>query len=629
MSAVLAMVCLVGGLMAAPPAVAAPGADLALAWGYNTAGQLGDGTTTNRTTPVETALPEGVTVTQISAGDRHGLALTSDGRVLAWGSNSNGQLGDGTTTNRTTPVEVALPEGVTVTQVSAGSFHSLAVTSDGRVLAWGSNVYGQLGDGTTTNRTTTVEVALPEGVTVTQVSAGSFHSLAVTSDGRVLAWGYNGRGELGDGTTTDRTTPVEVALPEGVTVTQVSAGVNEFSLAVTSEGRVLAWGHNGYGPLGDGTTTDRATPVETALPEGVTVTQVSAGFDHSIAVTSDGRVLAWGGNHYGQLGDGTTTDRTTPVEVALPEGVTVTQVSAGVHRFSLTATSDGGVLAWGWNVDGQLGDGTTTDRTTPVEVALAEGVIVTQISAGGLHSLALAQPPPRASSSTSLTAEPAEAAPGEEVALTATVTCTDGTPTGTVTFLDGETTIGAAPVGDNGTATLTTTPSEGEHQITARYEGNGCLPSTSEAVTVTITAEPGPGELTVETATQSTARPGERVTYRIEITNTGDTTLTDAQVTDDLSDVRAHSTITDRPHATNGTITPSRDSFTWTGTLAPDESAVITFTVRARKPGVMENTLTWDGGSDRTSTTISLSHAGEHGGEHCRKHPGAPTAHCA
>lgn len=287
---------------AAHPPEPVPPTDGALSWGDNGAGQLGDGSTAERDVPGPVSLPDDAALTQLDAGVSHTLGLTLDGRVLAWGDNGAGQLGDGSTDPSTTPVEVALPEDVTVTQVAAGSDHGLALTSDGRVLAWGSNAVGQLGDGTTTtDRTTPVEVQLPEGVTVIRLSAGEGHSLALTDDGRVLAWGGNVDGQLGDGTQLTRSTPVEVELPAGAEITGISAGRNH-SLAVTSDGGVLAWGWNSDGQLGDGTTTTRTTPVEVPLPDGVTVADVSGGNRHSLAVTTTGRVLTWGYNGQGQLG---------------------------------------------------------------------------------------------------------------------------------------------------------------------------------------------------------------------------------------------------------------------------------------------------------------------------------------
>ncbi|MEV5568956.1 Ig-like domain repeat protein [Spirillospora sp. NPDC052269] len=515
----MVVVCAAGGLDAAQrpaaaaqrpvpvargPVAAAWPTDLALGMGYNRFGQLGNGTTVTPATPTPVLLPAGVRVSQVSGGFSHSLALTSDGGALAWGRNTNGQLGDGTTNTSYTPIEVHLPSGVTLTQVSAGYYHNLAVTSDGRVLAWGSNTAGELGDDSTTQSTTPVEVHLPSGVHVTHVSAGAQYSLALTSDGRALGWGYNGEGQLGDGTTTFRLTPVWVHLPSGVHLTDIAAEAQ--SLAVTSDGRVLGWGVNGDGQLGDGTTTDRHTPVYAHLPAGVSATRVAGGVSHSLAVTSDGRVLAWGYNYWGMLGDGTQDDHHTPVEVHLPTGVRVTEVSAG-WSFSLALTSDGRGLGWGYNGDGRLGDGTSgNNRFTPVFMVLPPSTVATQVTAGSDHSLVLAEP--AGTSHTSLTAHPTHAALGQQVTLTAHVACIvgppptspvgnpavrAGSPSGTVRFKDGAgTVIGTANVNADGTATLTTTSlGEGAHHITAYYEGDtDCMPSTSNTVVVTITNEP-------------------------------------------------------------------------------------------------------------------------------------------
>ncbi|WP_050564968.1 RCC1 domain-containing protein [Salinispora oceanensis] len=378
------------GLAATPDA-----SDTILAWGDNNDGELGDGTTTDSSTPVEVSLPAGTTITAIAAGHDHSLAVTSAGTALAWGDNRFGQLGDETTTDSITPVDVSLPVGTTVTAIAAGDDHSFAVTSAGTALAWGDNDRGELGDGTTTRSSTPVPISLPAGTTVTAIAGGIAHGLALTSAGAVLAWGLNSDGQLGDGTTTDSSTPVEVSLPAGTTVTAIAAG-SLHSLAVTSAGTVLTWGLNADGQLGDGTTTDSSTPVEVSLPAGTTVTAVGGGRGHSLAVTSAGTALAWGDNVRGQLGDGTTTDSSTPVEVSLPAGTTVTTITAiAAGRFhSLAVTSAGTALGWGDNNDGELGDGTTTDSSTPVEVSLPAGTTVTATTAGASHSMALVAPPP-------------------------------------------------------------------------------------------------------------------------------------------------------------------------------------------------------------------------------------------
>ncbi|WP_018586381.1 Ig-like domain repeat protein [Salinispora arenicola] len=465
------------------PSAAAGPPGTGLAWGNNSDGELGDGTTTDSSTPIAVDLPADTTITAIAAGTAYGLALTSAGTVLAWGDNSAGQLGDGTTTDSSIPVTVDLPAGTTVTAVAAGDRHSLALTSTGTMLAWGENFIGQLGDGTTTRRSTPVAVDLPTGITITAMAAGDRHSLALTSAGTVLAWGDNSAGQLGDGTTTDSSTPIAVDLPTGTTITTVAAGAYH-SLALTSADTLLAWGYNIFGQLGDGSTTDRSTPIAVNLPAGTTITTVSGGARHTLAVTSADTMLAWGHNNFGQLGDGSTTDRSTPIAVNLPAGTTITTASAGAFH-SLAVTSTGTMLAWGYNALGQVGDGTTaTRRRTPVAVDLPTGTTITAAAAGNRHSLAIAP----STSTTTLRVSPPNPEPDQPVTLTATVTCTASTPTGTVTFLDNTKTLGTEPLSASPTAILRVTRlTPGTHSIHARYNGdNNCPISTSNPTTVTV-----------------------------------------------------------------------------------------------------------------------------------------------
>ncbi|WP_142116370.1 Ig-like domain repeat protein [Salinispora arenicola] len=464
------------------PSAAIRASDTYFAWGDNSNGQLGNGTTTGSSTPVDVDLPAGMTITAVAAGGLHSLALTSTGAVLAWGRNVSGQLGNGDSTNRSTPVEVSLPAGVTITAVAAGAFHSLALTSAGAVLAWGENLHGQLGNGGTTDRSTPVEVSLPAGVTITAVAAGAAYSLALTSTGAVLAWGDNSNGQLGNGTTTGSSTPVDVDLPAGMTITTVAAGAAH-SLALTSTGAALAWGNNADGQLGNGDTISSSTPVDVDLPAGVTITTVAAGGLHSLAPTAAGAVVAWGRNVSGQLGNGTTTGSSTPVDVDLPAGATITAIAAGFD-YGLALTTAGAVVAWGRNFSGQLGNGDTTNRSTPVDVDLPAGVTITAIVAGGQHSMALVALP---TSTTTLQVMPRKPRADQDVTLTATVTCNVGTPTGTITLRTNGETLTTVPLTTNATATHTTTLPPGTHTLTAHHTStNTCPNSQSPPTTITI-----------------------------------------------------------------------------------------------------------------------------------------------
>lgn len=330
-------------------------------WGRNMHGRLGDGTAVQRHVPVDVVgLSNGVT--QVTAGYAHTCALTSDGAVKCWGYNGYGQLGDGTTTERRTPVDVVgLSSGVA--KIVAGRYHTCAVTGGGGVKCWGLNVNGQLGDGATADHHTPVDVVgLSSGVT--EIGAGNEHTCALTSGGDVKCWGGNWAGQLGDGTTTDHYTPVEVVGLNGG-VNAIASG-QYHNCVLVSGGGLKCWGMNGAGQLGDGTRVAHFTPVD-VIGLDSSVTKVVAGYYHTCALTSGGGVVCWGRNTYGQLGDGTTTDRYTPVGVS-GLGSGMAKISAGGHTHTCALTSGGALKCWGLNAGGQLGDGTTTDRLTPVDV---------------------------------------------------------------------------------------------------------------------------------------------------------------------------------------------------------------------------------------------------------------------
>ncbi|QVK16776.1 DUF5011 domain-containing protein [Mycoplasmatota bacterium] len=377
-------------------------------WGANSNGQLGDGTTISRNTPTEITIGVGETIKEVSLGSNHSSAITSEGKLYTWGWNNFGQLGDGTTANRYTPTEITIGVGETITEVSLGCFHSSAITSEGKIFTWGNNEYGQLGDGTTDDRYTPTEITsnfnLEVGETITKVSLGYYHSSAITSEGRMFTWGRNNDSQLGDGTTTNKSNPTEITsnfnnLGDGETITKVSLGNN--SSAITSEGRIYTWGYNGYGQLGDGTTTSRNTPTEITskfnLGVGETIQELSLGCHHSSAITSEGKIFTWGRNNDSQLGDGTTTNKSTPTEITsnfndvvvekiyLPISETIQKLSLGTYH-SLAITSEGRIFTWGFNDYGQLGDGTTTARNTPTEITgnfnLGEGETITEVSLG-------------------------------------------------------------------------------------------------------------------------------------------------------------------------------------------------------------------------------------------------------
>jgi alpha-tubulin suppressor-like RCC1 family protein len=346
-----------------------------LCWGLNEYGQLGNGNTTDSTTPVPVVgLSSGVV--SIAAGYESTCALTSGGAVWCWGYNATGQLGNGTFTLSSTPVEVLDPAGNAplsdVAVIAAGQYHTCAVTNAGAALCWGDNAKSELGNGTDMGSNIPVAVSgLSSGVAT--ISAGSYFTCAVTTVGGALCWGEGTSGQLGNGNATNSTTPAEVLDPTGNAplsgVVAISASF-ENACALTSAGTVQCWGANTAGQLGIAATGPQSNiPVEVLDSTGKSpltdVVAIAAGQSHTCAVNAAGAALCWGDNSEGELGNSSSSDADSPVPVSgLSSGVAA--IAAG-YGHTCAVTSSGAAQCWGRNLDGQIDSGSTMPSSTPVD----------------------------------------------------------------------------------------------------------------------------------------------------------------------------------------------------------------------------------------------------------------------
>jgi alpha-tubulin suppressor-like RCC1 family protein len=307
------------------------------------------------------------TATRVLAGDEYACALLADGTVKCWGLGESGQRGDGTfSTFPPGDVPVTVGGLTGAVGLATGYGHTCARLADATLRCWGENRQGQLGNGTTASPGTPQPVTVNGMTGVSAFTNGAYHTCAVPADGKVRCWGRNDAGQLGDGTVTSSSTPLQVETGSGpLTGVTALAGGGAHTCALRANGTVRCWGENNQGQLGDGTTAGSRNGVEVT---GIsTAVAISAGWEHTCAVLADGAVRCWGANALGQLGDGTTTNRTTPVPAS---GITdAVAVTAGWWHHSCALLGDGTVKCWGDNEWGQHGNGTNTNSPTPVTMS--------------------------------------------------------------------------------------------------------------------------------------------------------------------------------------------------------------------------------------------------------------------
>jgi alpha-tubulin suppressor-like RCC1 family protein len=336
-------------------------------WGANYTGQIGDGTTAQRTSPVSVmGLSSGVAA--VGVGDSFSCALLTNGEVRCWGNNASGQLGNNFLASSTTPVAVgdaSTGNALTgATFLSVGAHHACVVLSSGGAKCWGGNTSGQLGDGTSTNRGLAVDV-VGFSSNVQTIDAGFSHTcLASVSPNRIYCFGSNSYNQLGDGTGLNSASPVLVSGYSNAV--DVSAG-NQHSCARVLAGELICWGDNSQGALGDGTTNSPQYPIS-IIYSGLVIQRISAGFGHTCGTrASDGEVLCWGRGAEGQIGDGALIQRNYPTSLS-PRVIGAIDISSqGYHACAWMGPCS--ATCWGSNSDGQLGNGTLNSSGSPISIS--------------------------------------------------------------------------------------------------------------------------------------------------------------------------------------------------------------------------------------------------------------------
>uniref|UniRef100_A0A803L4T6 Ultraviolet-B receptor UVR8 n=1 Tax=Chenopodium quinoa TaxID=63459 RepID=A0A803L4T6_CHEQI len=338
----------------------------------------------------------------VSAGASHSVALLSGNVVCSWGRGEDGQLGHGDAEDRFSPVQLSALDGHDVNSITCGADHTLAYSEPRvQVYSWGWGDFGRLGHGNSTDLFIPHPIKTLDGVKIKQIACGDSHCLAVTMDGVVASWGRNQNGQLGIGTAEDSLIPQKIQAFQGIPVKMVAAGA-EHSAAVTESGEVYGWGWGRYGNLGLGDRKDRLVPERSSSIDGIKMIQVACGWRHTITVTSSGSIYTYGWSKYGQLGHGDFEDHLTPYKLEALSGQMISQISGG-WRHTMAVTSEGKLYGWGWNkkvmqiccgwrhtlavternnvfswgrgTNGQLGHGDSADRNSPtmIEALSMEG----------------------------------------------------------------------------------------------------------------------------------------------------------------------------------------------------------------------------------------------------------------
>lgn len=344
-------------------------------WGYNGYVQLGDGTNLSKNSPIQ--IGTATDWQAVSAGQNYNVALKNNGTIWAWGTNSYGEIGNGTSNNFVySPIQIGT--ATDWVKIVAGHTHTLGLKSNGTLWAWGQNGSGQLGDGTTVDKTTPVQIGTATDWLI--IVPGFTHSMAIKTNGTLWSWGSNGNGELGDETYTAKSSPVQV----GTSTNWVTVSTGKYhSKAIKSDGTLWTWGSGIFGLHGDGTGNNntgfnKTSPIQ--IGTATNWTSVTAGYETCTALKADGSLWVWGNNNYGQVGDGTFVTRNIPIQNTTAVNCVAISTGRGFHDLALNATGE--IWSWGLNVFGQLGNATNTNSSIPVSIS-CEALSIDDVSLNG------------------------------------------------------------------------------------------------------------------------------------------------------------------------------------------------------------------------------------------------------
>ncbi|KAG2572219.1 ultraviolet-B receptor UVR8-like [Panicum virgatum] len=334
-------------------------------WGRGEDGQLGHGDAEDRLVPTVLSGFDAPGIASVICGADHTTAYSEEElQVYSWGWGDFGRLGHGNSTDVFTPQPVKALQGLKIKQIACGDSHCLAVTMAGEVQSWGRNQNGQLGLGTTEDSLLPQKIQAFEGVCVKMIAAGAEHTSAVTEDGDLYGWGWGRYGNLGLGDRNDRLFPEKVSSVEGEKMVLVACGWRH-TITVSESGTMYTYGWSKYGQLGHGDFEDHLVPHKLESLKDSTISQISGGWRHTMALTSEGKLYGWGWNKFGQVGVGNNDDHCSPVQVHFPEEQKISQVACG-WRHTLALSEKKNVFSWGRGTSGQLGNGEIVDRNTPV-----------------------------------------------------------------------------------------------------------------------------------------------------------------------------------------------------------------------------------------------------------------------